>query len=248
MTNYSALPKRLDQCTKGDINDFIRGTEQVFRFDLFGEGKNRSLEESYTTFDGKYHWSSNKDFFVYITDLTGTSDIRSASNVLYQTVTKAPEFSEPTMTAAPEYAVESNTLTPGQLKQLEEEENLRSAKLKQTQTEAEKAVKDAVKRKEELAAKEAIRKEAAQKKTTEETARSTNEVPQPIPQQETPEETQTVVAIPVKVTVPTPRPPQPEVTFQTPVKEEPTFVVAPEEPVIKQTPRPLADQLFGRRW
>jgi transaldolase len=67
----------------------------------------------------------------------------------YETLSKAPEFTEPTMTPAPEYAVSSNTLTPDQLKQLEKEEESRSSKLKETRVKSEKNVEEALKRKQE---------------------------------------------------------------------------------------------------
>ncbi len=140
MAKYLAPPKTLDQCTRQDLQGLIHGTEQVFKSDLFGEGENRSLDESFTTIDGKYHWPSNKDFFVYITDLTKTSDIRSASNILYRTVTSAPE-----------YPVHPTTLTPDQLAQLQAEENLRTGKIKQTKLQAQAKVQASIEKKQALA-------------------------------------------------------------------------------------------------
>ena len=158
MTKYLALPKTLEQCTKEDIRNFIQGTEQVFRLDLFGEGKNRGLDEPYSTFDGKYHWSSNKDFFVYITDLTKTSDIRSASNVLYQT-----------FTGAPEYPVHRTTLSPDELAQLQDADRLRKGKIKEIEEKTRRGLNATIEKKQALA-------EASRAKATENVPEKKNEV------------------------------------------------------------------------
>lgn len=107
----------------------------------------------------------------------------------YETITEAPEFSEPTMTGAPEYAATSNTLTPDELKELMREEEVRKEKLDKSRVEAKEAVGRAKKTQEKLA-KEVLQKKIAQPATQE---------------------------------------------------------VATEEPAAKQAPKPLAEQLFGRK-
>ncbi|MFI5241079.1 MAG: hypothetical protein ACHQUA_01460 [Microgenomates group bacterium] len=110
MAKYSTLPETLDKFTKSDLQELIVATEEVFAGDLFGgESVNRSLKESYTTPDQKYHWTKNEDLFNYVTTLTDTDDIKSANAVLYETVTKAPEYSSPTTTQIPEYKTTNTT-------------------------------------------------------------------------------------------------------------------------------------------
>lgn len=146
MAKYSNLPKDLKQCTRDDINRFILATEKAFPRELFGEGTDIALDKPY--FDGTHTWSSTKEFFVYITDLTGTSDIRSASNVLYQTVTKTPEFTT-TMTPAPKAAVESNTLSPQQLEQFAKEDQAKRVIYQKSVSDAKIQVETAIKKKQE---------------------------------------------------------------------------------------------------
>ncbi len=118
MAKYLSLPKSTQKADKRFLRDVILATEEVFKGDLFGE-VNRPLSEPYTTPDGNYHWSSGKELLTYVTDLTGTEDIKSANAALYSDLSSVPENSEATMTGAPEYAVSSNTLTPDQLKEMQ---------------------------------------------------------------------------------------------------------------------------------
>lgn len=68
----------------------------------------------------------------------------------YETRTKTPETGETTMTPIPKAGAESNTLTPEQLKQFEEESKTREDKIKKTRIEATKQVEDSLKRKREV--------------------------------------------------------------------------------------------------
>jgi hypothetical protein len=69
----------------------------------------------------------------------------------YETLSKAPEFSEPTMTAAPEYAAPSNTLSPEQLAQFQKEAGARVESFKKSQADAKIAIEAAIKKQQELA-------------------------------------------------------------------------------------------------
>lgn len=90
MAKYLPLPKSLKEADKTFLRDAITATEEVFKGDLFGEN-NRPLAESYTTTDGKYHWPTNKDLLIYVTDITNTGDVRAANTALYQMLERAPE-------------------------------------------------------------------------------------------------------------------------------------------------------------
>ncbi len=103
---YLTPPDTLRKADKRFLRELITATEEVFPKDLGLEGEaNKLLSEPYTTFDGFYHWDRNSDLLRYITDLTGTYDIRSASAVLYKTLATAPEYAAPTMTPTPEQLV-----------------------------------------------------------------------------------------------------------------------------------------------
>ncbi len=68
----------------------------------------------------------------------------------YETRTKTPEIGETTMTPIPKAGAESNTLTPEQLRQLEEEAKVREEEIKKTRAEATKQVGDSLKKKQEV--------------------------------------------------------------------------------------------------
>lgn len=152
MANYLNPPKDLKLCTKQDLEDFIEVSNQKFKFSLFGEGKNSDLNESCISSDGKYYWPSNGDFSNYILGLTNTNDIRSASNVLYQNVTQAPEYSEWTTTPSPERPAPANM--PTDLKEKIKTAEKTSAELKQTQVQASAEVQTAIDRQKEIYAEE----------------------------------------------------------------------------------------------
>jgi hypothetical protein len=175
MAKYLPLPKSLKEADKNFLKDVLELTESKFKGDLFGE-VNRPLSEPSTTFDGKYHWATNKDLLVYVTDLTGTGDVRSANAKLYQTLSQIPEYEAPTMTGAEPYAVESNTLTPGKLEELQEAKELEEQRRQRIEKSA-ADVRTAIERKKEiyaeqikvaLAAKEKLEKEKRYTKAEEE--------------------------------------------------------------------------------
>ena len=101
MAKFLNPPTTLKEADKNFVNDVIELANSKFKGDLFGE-INNPLTEPCTTSDGLYHWSSNKDFLIYVTTLTETNDIRSASNVLYETLSTIPEYSSPTMVGSQE--------------------------------------------------------------------------------------------------------------------------------------------------
>ena len=69
---------------------------------------------------------------------------------LSQSSTKTPEYSEPTMTPAPKYAVDSNTLTQDQLKQLQEDATAREEKAEGIRVKTKKGVEASLTRQKEL--------------------------------------------------------------------------------------------------
>lgn len=137
MAKYLSLPNSLKEADKTFVKDLVSATEEVFKGDLFGEN-NRSLTESYTTPDGKYHWATNKELLVYITDLTRTEDVRAANAVLYKILNQAPE--------------QVSATTPDKFLR-EEQEELRAkqeAVLEETQKESQEAVRTAIERQKEM--------------------------------------------------------------------------------------------------
>lgn len=157
------LPKTLEEADKAFIFTLINATEQVFPKDLGLEGEaNRPLNDWYETPDGLYKWKV-KDLLTYVTDLTNTDDVRSANRVLYQTLSKAPEYSAPTYTGSPEPEVKANI--PGEATR-EEQERLRTereAKLKETQANSKQAVEAAIKKLQEINAQKRVELEQAKK-------------------------------------------------------------------------------------
>jgi len=134
MAKYLPLPKSLKETNESLIQSLIAATEEVFKGDLFGEN-NRPLTEPYTTADGKYHWSTNKDLLLYITDLTLTEDIRAANTALYQALSRPSE--------------QAGSVMPDKFLR-EEQEELRArseAELKETQKSSQRAVETATERK-----------------------------------------------------------------------------------------------------
>ena len=134
MAKYLSLPKSLKETNESLIQSLIAATEEVFKGDLFGEN-NRPLTEPYTTADGKYHWSTNKDLLLYITDLTLTEDIRAANTALYQALSRPSE--------------QAGSVMPDKFLR-EEQEELRArseAELEETQKSSQRAVETATERK-----------------------------------------------------------------------------------------------------
>lgn len=68
----------------------------------------------------------------------------------YETRTKTPEIGETTMTPIPKVGAESNTLTPEQLKQFEEEAEERTASQKKAEENAKRSVEQSIKRRKEI--------------------------------------------------------------------------------------------------
>src|SRR3990167_1734169 len=134
MAKYLPLPKSLKEAYVSLIQSLIAATEEVFKGDLFGEN-NRPLTEEYTTADGKYHWSTNKDFLLYITDLTLTENVRAANTALYQALSRPSE--------------QAGSSMPDKFLR-EEQEELRArseAELEETQKSSQRAVETATERK-----------------------------------------------------------------------------------------------------
>lgn len=184
MAKFLPLPKTLKECDQRTLQSFIETVERTFPSDLSLEGQNKSLKEPATTFDGKYHWATNKDLFIYITDLTETGDIRSADAVLYQTLSSSPEYETPTMTGAPEYPVSKTSLTPEESKQLTEELEKKEAERKRAVAKSDEAVRTAIKRKQEIYTQQVAKAEALKKRLEEQKEKSevyvkVEEKPQP---------------------------------------------------------------------
>ena len=134
MAKYLPLPKSLKEADVSLIQSLIAATEEVFKGDLFGEN-NRPLTEEYTTADGKYHWSTNKDFLLYITDLTLTENVRAANTALYQALSRPSE--------------QAGSSMPDKFLR-EEQEELRArseAELEETQKSSQRVVETATERK-----------------------------------------------------------------------------------------------------
>jgi hypothetical protein len=72
----------------------------------------------------------------------------------YETLSKAPEFTEPTMTPAPEYAVSSNTLTPQQLEQFAKEDEAKKVLQQKADDDAKIQVETAIKKQQEIYSQE----------------------------------------------------------------------------------------------
>lgn len=148
MAKYTPLPKVLEGTPRDVIQDLIVATEERFKGDLFGE-INSPLNERYTTPDGKLHWSTTKELLNYILDITHTSDIRSANRVLYQNLSRAPEYEAPTMTPAPEY-VDANIASKAVRESQEIERASRESKIKESVDKAKRDVNAEIDRQKKL--------------------------------------------------------------------------------------------------
>ncbi|HKC04255.1 MAG TPA: hypothetical protein VKC54_00045 [Patescibacteria group bacterium] len=154
MAKYLPLPKSLQEVDKTFVRDVITATEERFKKELFREANNPP-SKPYTTADGKYHWKTSDEILTYVTDLTNTSDIISANTALYQTLSQAPEYSEPTMTGAPEYPVSATTPSQSLREQQEIEREKRETSEKEIANETKNSVETALARQKELFEKEA---------------------------------------------------------------------------------------------
>lgn len=113
-----------------------------------------------------YSWRDPKELSDYIKEITGQGNVKDAEYVLSQwqeNFTQIPEYAASTMTGAPEYPVETTTLTPDQLKQLQEENEAKEAKRKATVEHAETNVGAGIKRQQEIYAEQIKKVEAAKK-------------------------------------------------------------------------------------
>jgi len=147
---YVYPPRSLRECTKEDVQELITTTERNFAADLFGQGNyNTKLTSPVTSLDGKFHWSTNSEFLRYITDLTQTEDVRSASNILYSTLTKVPKYEAPTMTGAPESSA-ATVPSKAQREVQEEELTSREARIKTSVDKAKSDVEAEIQRQEKL--------------------------------------------------------------------------------------------------
>jgi hypothetical protein len=150
MARHLSLPKSFENADKNFIRSLITATEEVFKGDLFGE-TNRSLSESYTSVDG-YYWPTNKDLLIYVTDLTGTTDIKSANSVLYKKLSTAPEAVE--FKGAEKTSPNANTINKEILEGMVDVNEENKAKLKADTEKSNQEVRDAIKRKQEIYAQE----------------------------------------------------------------------------------------------
>lgn len=101
-----------------------------------------------------YNWRSPKQLSDFVKDKTAQKDVKAAEYVLswwQENSTQPPEYSEgtTTMTGAPEYPVESTTLTPDQLKDLQRQAEEVKEKREKTIKEAETSVPADIKRQQE---------------------------------------------------------------------------------------------------
>lgn len=151
MAKYTPLPKTLEGTSRYVIQDLIVATEERFKGDLFGE-INSSLNESYTTPDGKLHWSTTKELLNYVLDITRTSDIRSANRVLYQKLSRAPEQDVFVPKEAPEQ-VDANIASKA-TRDAQEAERQRREKLevenKIGKEKIKRSIEDSIKKQEEI--------------------------------------------------------------------------------------------------
>lgn len=101
-----------------------------------------------------YKWQNSKQLSDFVKNKTAQKDIKAAEYVLswwQENITQPPEYSEgtTTMTGAPEYPVESNTLTPDQLKELQRQAEEVGKKRENTIKEAEASVTAEIKKRQE---------------------------------------------------------------------------------------------------
>ncbi len=149
MAKYLPLPKSLQEADRNFIGELIKATESRFAGNLFGE-TNAPLTDSYTTTDGRYHWDSGRELLTYVTNLTNTDDIKSANGALYKTLSKVPEYSEPTMAEAPKQ-IDSNIPDAGIRAQNADTLAQREAAIKQADINAENKVQSDISRMQEIA-------------------------------------------------------------------------------------------------
>lgn len=94
MAKYYPPPQTLET-DRDSIQSLIESTEYAFRKDLLGgDEKNLPSSQPFVSPDKKYSWKSVNDFFVYITNLTKTGNIKVANAVLYDSLAKAPKYVE----------------------------------------------------------------------------------------------------------------------------------------------------------
>jgi hypothetical protein len=142
MAKYLNPPTRLQGLTKSQIKAFLELTESGWPQELFGEGRDKILSEPVTSFDGLYHWSTYKDFFVYVTNLTETSDIISANSNLYKAYSFAPEkegFIEPEEAENP-----ANRPTKEQLEIGQELDKLKKAQVNAIDQKQKETIQEAI--------------------------------------------------------------------------------------------------------
>lgn len=151
MAKYIPLPKTLEGTSRYVIQDLIVATEERFKGDLFGE-INSSLNESYTTPDGKLHWNTTKELLNYVLDITRTSDIRSANRVLYQNLSRAPEQDIFVPKEAPEQ-VDANIASKA-TRDAQEAERQRREKIEEenkiSKENVKRSIEDSIKKQEEI--------------------------------------------------------------------------------------------------
>jgi len=100
----------------------------------------------------------------------------------YETITKAPEFSEPTVTmkGAPESPVSQTTLTPDQLARLMAEERARAVEISKSRIEKKKEVETSIKKQQEIQTAENRKEELKTEKLKEDQTRAEQAVAQAV--------------------------------------------------------------------
>jgi hypothetical protein len=148
MVKYYSPPETLET-DRDSLESLIKSTEYAFKGDLFGGSEtNLSLSQPFTSPDGKYRWQSVKDFFIYITDLTKTGNIKVANAVLYDNLAKAPKYVE--FKGAEKSPVDQTLPQKGILEQFEKEMETKEAGRKKVVEESDRQVRAAIEKQKEV--------------------------------------------------------------------------------------------------